>query len=108
EAAEIGLIHRVVAEDELQEEAFALAHRLAARSPFLNQQIKRMVYDAGTRPAGAAARMEAASMIAAMTTSRARQDMETYLEKLARHDAPSDRDILGAWAEMLAAAGESP
>ena len=43
------------------------------------------------------------SMIAVMSTPRARQDMETYLQELAKHDAPTDRDILEVWEKMLAA-----
>jgi enoyl-CoA hydratase len=103
EAAEMGLVHRVVARDELEEEALATARRVAARSPVVNREIKRMVYDAGSRPAGAGTRMEAAGMIATMSAPRAREDMEAYLEELARHEAPSDRDIVRAWQKLLAA-----
>ena len=102
EAADIGLVHRVVPEDELESEALRVAQRLAGRSQALNREIKRMVYDAGARPFRVGARMEAASMIAVMSTPRARQDMETYLQELAKHDAPTDRDILEAWEKMLA------
>ena len=69
----------------------------------MNREIKRMLYDAGSRPAGAGARMEAASMIATMSAPRARDDMQAYLEELSRHEAPSDRDIVRAWEKMLAA-----
>jgi enoyl-CoA hydratase/carnithine racemase len=102
EAAELGLVHRVVAPEELEREALAVAERVAARSPVLNREIKRMLYDAGTRPAAAAYRMEGASMVTTMSAPRPREEMETYLDKLRRHDAPSDRDLLEAWAEMLA------
>ena len=84
EAAAVGLVHRVVPRDDLQAEALALAHRLAGRSPVLNQEIKRMVYDAGSKPFARAARMEYASTIATMSTPRATQDMEKYLAELAR------------------------
>src|SRR5207247_2546632 len=70
EAADIGLVHRVVPKDELESEALRVAQRLAGRSHALNREIKRMVYDAGARPFRVGARMEAASMIAVMSTPR--------------------------------------
>jgi enoyl-CoA hydratase len=105
EAAAIGLVHRVVPQDDLHAEALALAETLAGRSPVVNGEIKRMVYDAGSRPIARAMRMEGASMTATMSTARASRDMETYLQELARLEAPSDRQILGAWEKMLAAGG---
>jgi enoyl-CoA hydratase/carnithine racemase len=108
EAATIGLVHRVVNADDLRDEALALAHRLAGRSPIVNRELKRMVYDAGSRPLARAMRMEAASLIATMSRDRATQDMETYLAKLAKQEPPSDRDVLGAWAEMLATGPPAP
>jgi enoyl-CoA hydratase/carnithine racemase len=101
EAAAIGLVNDVVPASDLQETALSLASRLAARSPVVNREIKRMVYDAATRPFGRATSMEYASFITTMTTRRAAEDLETYLGKLAQHDPPSDRDILDAWAAML-------
>jgi enoyl-CoA hydratase/carnithine racemase len=104
EAAEMGLVHRVVPERDLQDEALALAARLAGRSPVVNREIKRMLYDAGARPFGRALRMEGASLVAVSSRPRAAQEMERYLAKLPRADGASDRDILNAWDEMLAAA----
>ena len=40
-------------------------------------------------------------MIATMSTPRATQDMEKYLAELARHDSPTDRQILDVWQKML-------
>jgi enoyl-CoA hydratase len=102
EAAAIGLIHRVVDAGDLDDEALVLAHRLAGRAPIVNRELKRMLYDAGSKPFTRAVRMEAASLTATMTTARAKQDMETYLGELAKHDRPSDRDVLDAWEKMLA------
>lgn len=101
-AADIGLVHRVVDAGELHSEARALAQRLAGRSPVVNRELKRMLYDAGSRPFARAMRMEAASLIATMSTARATRDMEAYLAELARHDPPSDREVLDSWAKMLA------
>lgn len=102
EAAAIGLVHRVVPAQDLQGDALALAHRLAGRSPVLNGEIKRMVYDAGSKPVARAMRMENASMTATLSTRRATHDMETYLAELAKHDPPTDRQVLDAWEKMLA------
>jgi enoyl-CoA hydratase/carnithine racemase len=101
EAAAIGLVHRVVPAEELHDEALALAHRVAARSPVINGEIKRMVYDAGSRPIGRAMRMEIASMTASLSTARAVEDMEAYQRELARHERPTDRQILDAWETVL-------
>jgi enoyl-CoA hydratase/carnithine racemase len=103
EAAAIGLVHRVVPDEDLHAESLALAHRLAARSPVLNREIKRMVYDAASRPIARAMRMEGASMTASMSTARAAHEMEAYLGELAKHDSPTDRQVLEAWETMLAA-----
>ena len=101
EAAAIGLVHRVVPPQDLQAEALAVAHRLAGRSPVLNREIKRMVYDAATRPFARATRMEFASTVATMCTDRSKQGMERYLAELAENEWPTDRQILDAWRKML-------
>jgi enoyl-CoA hydratase len=108
EAAEIGLVHRVVPAQDLQGDALRLAHRLAGRSPVLNGEIKRMVYDAASKPIARAMRMENASMTATLSTRRATQDMETYLAKLAKHDPPTDRQVLDAWERMLTTGPSEP
>jgi enoyl-CoA hydratase len=102
EAAAIGLVHRVVPAQDLQRDALTLAHRLAGRAPVLNGEIKRMVYDAASKPIARAMRMESAGMTATLSTPRATQDMETYLGELAKHDPPTDRQVLDAWEKMLA------
>jgi enoyl-CoA hydratase len=101
EAAAIGLVHRVVPAQDLQGDALTLAHRLAGRSSVLNGEIKRMVYDAASKPIARAMRMENASMTATLSTPRATQDMEAYLAELAKHDPPTDRQVLDAWEKML-------
>jgi enoyl-CoA hydratase len=107
EAEAIGLANRVVPRQDLQAEALALAHRLASRSPELNQEIKRMIHDAGSKPFARATRMEFGSAIRTLSTDRATEDMETYAAELAKHDSPTDRQVLDAWEKMLAT-GPSP
>jgi enoyl-CoA hydratase len=102
EAADLGLVHRVVAPEDLQAEAHAVAERMARRSPVINREIKRMVYDAGTRPFPAALRREAASVVTTMASHEAEAALSTYLTSLRRHDPPTDADIkssLGALAD---------
>jgi enoyl-CoA hydratase len=109
EAEAIGLVHTVVPPQELQAAALALAHRLAGRSPALNREIKRMIYDAATKPFSKAVRMEAASATVSLTTERATRDMERYVAELIKHgDVPTDRQILDAWEKMLDTAPSEP
>jgi enoyl-CoA hydratase/carnithine racemase len=53
EAQALGLVHHVVLRQELEFDALAIAQRLAGRSP-----VKRLVYDAASKPLGRAVRME--------------------------------------------------
>jgi len=102
EAVSYGIVHRAVPAAALQDEAVAWAGRLAGRSAPMNREIKRMLYDAGSKPLRRAMRMESASMVATMSTARASADIETYLARLSQHEVPSDADILAIWQEMLA------
>jgi enoyl-CoA hydratase len=101
EAAEIGLVHRVAPEGELQGEALALAQRVAGRSPAVNREIKRMIYDAASRPFVHALRMEAAALVSTTATSRTARDLESYLRVLP--ERPTDREVLDAWDRILSA-----
>jgi enoyl-CoA hydratase len=103
DAAELGIVHKVVSSpDEVLETAVAAGRRLAARSRELNREIKRMIYDAGTRSLTRGMRMEAASLVSTVTTRRAAMDCEGYLRELAKkHDPPTDADVMAAWTTML-------
>jgi enoyl-CoA hydratase len=101
EAADVGLIHRVVPREQLQDEALALAQRLATRSPVMNREIKRMVYEAGEVPFRRAIRMEHASMLTTLSQPRAAQDMATYLAELGSQTPPDDRHVLAIWRGLL-------
>src|SRR5207248_1115848 len=101
QAESIGLVHRVLPPGDLQTEALTLAHRLAGRSAVLNRELKRMIYDAGSKPLRRAMRMENASALVTLSTKRAIEDMEAYVAEIASHQSPSDRQILDAWEKML-------
>jgi enoyl-CoA hydratase len=92
-ASRYGLVNRVVARPDLHAETAALAHRLAARSPKVNREIKRMVYDAGGHRFPCATRMEAASLIATITSPQGRRKIGAYHDWLASHPNPTDATI---------------
>ena len=101
EAAKIGLVHRAVPAAGLESQAHAVAERIAARSPLVNREIKRMVYDAAGRPLWRALRMETASLVATTSAPRAARELEFALGELP--DNPSDREVLDAWERVLSA-----
>lgn len=103
DAAQIGLVHHVTDAARLNRDAHAIAERLARRSPIINREIKRMVYDAGSRPFMSATRMEAASLIATLTSPQAKRTMDHYLTRLTAHHPLTDGDV----EDELRALGDS-
>lgn len=101
EAADIGLVHAVVPAERLRTEALALAERMSARPPALVREVKRMAYDAATRPFAAALRMEAASMAVTVASAEAERAMDAYVSDLAQLDPLTDDAILAAWRRLL-------
>ena len=101
QALELGLVHHVVAPQELDSCANAVAERMARRSPVITREIKRMVYDAGARPFGAALRMEMASAIATFSTADAEHSMDAYVGLLGVHDELTDDAITGSFGALL-------
>jgi enoyl-CoA hydratase/carnithine racemase len=89
EALATGLVHRLVAPDELAEETQRTAERLARRSPAAVAAIKRAVHATpGSLEAGL--RIEAAGFVSAGTRPGATAAMERYLEWLAPRLATAD------------------
>jgi enoyl-CoA hydratase len=101
EAHALGLIHHVVAPEDLQAQALSLGHRLAGRSPVLNQEVKRMIYEAGSQPLSQALKMEYASLLRTLSTPRSIEDMDRFVAEYSRHEAPTDRQMLDIWDKML-------
>ncbi|WP_225729063.1 MULTISPECIES: enoyl-CoA hydratase/isomerase family protein [unclassified Nocardia] len=101
EAADLGLIHRAVPAAELMPEALAIARRLADRPPLIVREIKRMVYDAGTRPFATATRMEAASLLATLTSTVAGDRLRTYGDFLAAADPITDDVVHQGFSALL-------
>jgi enoyl-CoA hydratase/carnithine racemase len=92
-AARYGLVNRVVPRSDLRSETDLLAQRLGNRSPQINREIKRMVYDAGGHRLSRAMRMEAASLVATVTSHQARSRISAYREWLTEHPDLSDDAI---------------
>ncbi|MBF6331675.1 enoyl-CoA hydratase/isomerase family protein [Nocardia transvalensis] len=101
EAADLGLIHRAVPAPELLPETMAIAQRLATRSPQITREIKRMVYDAGSRPFATAARMEAASLLTTMTSAHTEQRLRAYRDWLAAPDSITDEVVRQGFSALL-------
>ncbi|MGW0637559.1 enoyl-CoA hydratase/isomerase family protein [Nocardia salmonicida] len=93
DAVQLGLVHQTFPADEVYDHAHSVAQRLCRRSPVVNREIKRMIYDAGTRPLSTALRKEAGSLIATLTTAQAERSMAWYLHSLRSHDPITDVDV---------------
>lgn len=101
EAAELGLIQRVVPRDGLHQHAHATAERLARRSPVTNREVKRSVYDAGTRPLHAALAREAASLITTLATPEAARTLAYYNAHLSETADLTDNAVMQGWYPLL-------
>lgn len=104
EAHDFGLVNRVVTADDLVPEAVSFASRVARVPPAVIGELKRLVYDAGSRSLRRGLRIEAASFLATTTRPEAHGLGRDYLSRLGAPDAASNDEILAAWA--AARAGE--
>jgi enoyl-CoA hydratase/carnithine racemase len=84
EAAELGLVDRVVPSGELLDEAVALARRLGSRPRAAIAGAKRAVYDGGSLPLADGLRHEASEFLAAAGTPESIRAMEAYVEQFER------------------------
>jgi enoyl-CoA hydratase len=89
-----------VPSDELLIHAQTVAARMARRSPIAIREIKRAVYDAGSRPLREGLWMEEASMMATLPTSASIRSMEAYHEKIGSFDTATEAQIVAAWQEL--------
>jgi enoyl-CoA hydratase len=99
-ALELGLVHRLVAEDQLLAETHATAARLARRSPTAIAALKRSVYF-GTRgrSLGRGLDMELAGFLAAGSTRAGRRVFSTFAAELERLDETPFLAETEAWVE---------
>ena len=82
-AAQWGLIWKVVDDETLMAEAFALAERLAAGPPVSIRLIKRQLEDAWGAPLAASLDCEVAAQSEAFATSDLREGATAFVEKRA-------------------------
>ncbi|MDF0528386.1 enoyl-CoA hydratase/isomerase family protein [Tsukamurella sp. 8F] len=101
QAHDLGLVHEVVARDDLSERAHAVAQRLARRSPVSIREIKRSVYDAATRPMRSGLAREAASTITTLSASDAERAMSAFNTHLSTVGELTDDAILRGWHPLL-------
>jgi enoyl-CoA hydratase/carnithine racemase len=104
EAADVGLVHRVVATDALLAEATATAERLARRAPGSIRALKRAVYEGGSRDLEGGLALERAVFLSLGGRPAALRAMRAYVEELERRGEPPWRDpeAMKAWQEGTA------
>ena len=100
EAAEIGLVNRVVPAVDLLPAAEELAERLARRSPLAVREIKRCIYDGGSRRFTDGLRVEEASMLATVSTPASLRALDAYHAELGPMDATGNDDVTAAWERL--------
>jgi enoyl-CoA hydratase len=81
EALSYGLINRVVPDADLLAEAFALAEKIAAKSPLTLKLLKRTLEDGGAMPLLAALRHEQAMIGLVLDSADAHEGCTAFLEK---------------------------
>jgi enoyl-CoA hydratase len=104
EAADAGLVHRLVAPDRLRAEATETARRLARRSPQSIRALKRAVYDGASSPLPRGLAVERKWFMAAAGTEPSKRAMAAYTEEVAKLGPTwADRETIRAWREGTAA-----
>lgn len=99
EALRLGVVHRVVAADELLAAAQATAARLAARNPIVVAELKRAVYFGTDRSLSRGLDAEQAGFVSVGTTAAAARTTEAFFEDLDRlADTPFLADP-GPWVD---------
>ncbi len=81
DAARIGLINRVVADDALMDEALALAAAIAQKSPLTLKLMKRTLNDGADMPLAGALRHEQAMISLVLDSADAHEGCTAFLEK---------------------------
>jgi enoyl-CoA hydratase len=81
EAAEIGLINRVVPKDKLMDEVMAMARTIAHKSPLVLKLLKRSLLDGGDMPLSSALAHEQAVVSLVLDSADAHEGCSAFLEK---------------------------
>lgn len=80
-ALQYGLVHRVVPEDRLMEEARALAEKLAAKPPVALQTLKRVMRTGIEVDLGTGLQFETEGFVVNFTSEDAREGLQAFVEK---------------------------
>jgi len=104
EAAEIGLVHRVVPAAELMSEATATAERLARRPPGSVGAAKRTVYEGGSAELDRGLHMERAEFLSVTAAEPGLRAMRAYVAELKQRGGPpiADEDAIARWLDGTA------
>lgn len=81
EALALGLVNRVVADADLMDQAFALAEKIATKSPLTLKLLKRTLEDGAAMPLSAALRHEQAMIGLVLDSADAHEGCTAFLEK---------------------------
>ena len=82
EAYRRGLVHRVIAEDQLLAETQATAARLATRNPVALAELKRAIYFGAAKPLSGGLDQERAGFLSVGTTAAATRVTRAFFEDL--------------------------
>ena len=94
EAYRLGLVHRVISEDQLLAETRATAARLAKRNPIAVAELKRAIYFAAGKPLSRGLDQERAGFLSVGTTAAATRVTRAFFEDLERlGDTPYLADL---------------
>jgi enoyl-CoA hydratase len=101
EAAEAGIVHRVVDRDAVDEEALEVADRLARRAPGSVRAVKQAVYDAGSARLGRGMAMERARFLALASRRSTQGVLRGYLEDVRTYQRTKRGGAAGFAADRL-------
>ena len=85
EAHDLGLVNRVLKNDDLMSETLALAESIARKSPLTLKLLKRAISDGGEMPQSASLRYEQAMIGLVLDSKDAHEGCEAFMEKREAH-----------------------
>ncbi|WP_433665226.1 enoyl-CoA hydratase/isomerase family protein [Nocardia sp. CA-128927] len=99
-ARDIGLVHRLVAPNDLMDEARTTAARLARRSPVAVAALKRTIYEGGSESLEKGLHVERTGFLETSSTATTQRAMRQYLDEI-REVESSGRELATFIAERL-------
>lgn len=103
EAHEVGLVHRVVPDAELVDEAMACANRMARRAPFSVAAAKQAVLGGSGASLGSGLARERKWFLSSVSQPAAARAMRAYVERVRSTGPPlADDEALSSWLDGTA------